>query len=181
VDDVLACYQALRRRGYAAEQIVLAGDSAGGGLALATTLRLRASGDELPAVLGLISPWLDLELTGDSVARKAGTDPLLQASWLHSCAEAYRGELPAGSPEISPLHADLTGLPPIVLHTGTEEIIASDSERLAGRAKEAGLEVSYRDYESLWHDFHLFGGFLGDADTAIADLVRELDARIGKG
>jgi cation diffusion facilitator CzcD-associated flavoprotein CzcO/acetyl esterase/lipase len=171
LDDTLAAYRALLATGIPADRVVLAGDSAGGNLALSAALRLRDQGEPLPAGLVLISPWLDLALTGRSVTEQARADPELRASWLRACARAYLGgdlaAAPDTSPDTSPLGADPTGLPPLHVVAGTDEVLVSDADRLAERAAAAGVPVTYQRWPGMWHDFPVFTGLLAAADEAV--------------
>ncbi|HUC58516.1 MAG TPA: alpha/beta hydrolase [Streptosporangiaceae bacterium] len=148
--------------------IVLSGDSAGAGLALALLLALRDEGQELPAGCVLLSPWLDL-----SASRRANTalvrkDRLLSPAWLEACAAAYAGESDPSDPAMSPLHASHQGLPPLLIQCGSDEILAPDSELLAASASAEGTDVTYTKWPRMWHDFALQPGVLAAADSALA-------------
>lgn len=169
LDDALSTYRWLLEK-YEPGQLVIAGDSAGGNLTLATAIAIRDAGLPLPAALVLISPWLDLTHSGESVKTRAQRDPMLNASWLGTCAKRYAGNIAPGDPRISPLFDDLKGLPPMMIHVGSEEILLSDSERLAQRAEAAGVDVSLHCFDGLWHDFQLHAGQLAEADASIAEL-----------
>jgi cation diffusion facilitator CzcD-associated flavoprotein CzcO/acetyl esterase/lipase len=175
--DVLAAYRALRRAGYVPERIVLAGDSAGGGLAVAAALALRDAGEPLPVALALLSPWLDLTLSGESIRGNASRDALLTSAWLAVAAEEYRAGREATTPGISPLYAELSGLPPMDVQAAGDELLVSDADRFVERARAAGVPVSYRRYAGLWHDFQLHAGLLHEADAAVADLGLALSRR----
>ena len=183
VDDALAAYRGLIAQGVDPSRIAIAGDSAGGGLSLAVALRLREAGEVPPAVLGLICPWPDL--TPGSHARRgpAPQEPALSADLLIRFAASY---LPSGQdpaePTISPLFADLAGLPPMVMHSGGDDILASDARELEKRARAAGVDIEHRVYEGLWHDFHLFSPFLsGPGGDAPRELGQALGRRLGRG
>ncbi|MER5539567.1 alpha/beta hydrolase [Streptomyces mirabilis] len=170
VDDAAAAYRALLDAGFDPQRLTVAGDSAGGGLALALMLRLRETDVPLPAALALISPWVDLTL--DHV-RDNRRDPLLRASWLRACAARYGGDrTDMRTPGISPLYADLIGLPPMLVHSADDEILLADVERLVERAKAAGVPVVYRRLERMWHVAHLHAGLV----TASTAAVREIGA-----
>jgi acetyl esterase/lipase len=142
VDDALAAYQALLGSGLPPERVVVAGDSAGGGLALALALRSRAVGVPLPAALGLISPWVDARL--DGLAEHVD-DPLLTRGWLELGATSYAGRH-REHPEVSPLladPADLAGLPPLFVQAASDELFVDDVERFVAVAREAGASVTY--------------------------------------
>jgi monoterpene epsilon-lactone hydrolase len=166
-DDALASYRWLLDRGHRPESVALAGDSAGGGLCLATAIALREGKLPSPTALALISPWVDLTLSGRSVREKAGVDVVLSASGLAEAGDWYRGELPPGDPQVSPLNAHLAGLPPLLVQAATDDILASDSERFAERAAAAGVDVELELYEGLFHDFQLHERRLSVAREAV--------------
>lgn len=169
--DTLAAFRALLAAGWPADRVVLAGDSAGGHLALAAALRLRDEGGALPAGLALISPWL--ELAGPAPAARS-RDPLLQESWLRSCARAYRAGQPPTEPGLNPLAADLSGLPPLHVQAGADELLAGDADRLVERARAAGVPVGYDRWPGMWHNFQVFTGLLAAADQAVEALGRAI-------
>ncbi|HVS41484.1 MAG TPA: alpha/beta hydrolase fold domain-containing protein [Candidatus Dormibacteraeota bacterium] len=178
LDDTLAAYHALLATGLRPDRVAIAGDSAGGGLTLAAALRLREIRGPLPAALGLISPWLDLTLSGESVTELAATDPLLTPSWLRACAQAYAGGRSPDDLELSPLLADLRGLPPVMVQGGADDVLVSDADRFVERARAAGVQVEHDRVEGLWHDFQVLAGILGEAETALARLGVFLRTRI---
>ena len=169
LDDALAAYRWLLQR-YQPGQISIAGDSAGGNLTLATAIAIRDAGLPQPAALALISPWVDLTHSGESIRTRAARDPMLRLSWIAAGAQFYRGGLALDDARLSPLFAELNGLPPMMIHVGSEEILYSDAERLAQRARDAGVEVSLQCFDGLWHDFQLQAGLLAEADASIAEL-----------
>ena len=175
LDDALACYCELLANGYAPERIAVAGDSAGGGLALALCLQLRAEGLAQPACLALISPWADLTLT--SLAPIAN-DPLLRASWLAQGAAAYLAGRAAEEPLISPLFANLAGLPPTLVQSASEEILLDDSRRLVAALDAAGVAVSHREFPLMWHDFQLYAGVVPEATQALREIAEFVAARL---
>jgi cation diffusion facilitator CzcD-associated flavoprotein CzcO/acetyl esterase/lipase len=168
VDDVVAAYRALRDAGHPSQRIAVAGDSAGGGLVMALVLRLREAGEELPGSVGLISPWLDLDLGSPLLEANAATDAMLDPSWLPDAVVRYRGTTDA--PELRPLDADLAGLPPVHVIAGSEEILVGDSDALVARIRAAGGRVDYVRAEGLWHAYPVFAGMLREADEAVAAL-----------
>jgi monoterpene epsilon-lactone hydrolase len=174
LEDTVAAYRELMDRGLRPENLALAGDSAGGWLALSAALALRDDGVPLPATLVLISPWLDLALT-DPSATDDEHDPMLRAGWLRACAARYAPDLDPTSPELSPLDADLTGLPPIAVQYGEQEILGTDALRLANAARSAGVPVDIRRLDGLWHDAHTQAGLVAEATTAVAALGRHVD------
>lgn len=136
LDDATDAYQALLAQGHGPQNPSLVGDSAGGGLALALALRLRARSLPPPGALALLSPWLDLTLSAPGDPHR---DPLLRLSWLRWCATGYAANADPAAPELSPLFADLTGLPPMLVHVGSDEVLRPDTERLVTRAEQAGI------------------------------------------
>ena len=180
LDDAIAAYRWLLDHGHAAEHIVLAGDSAGGGLALAAALSLHGRKISLPAALVLISPWTDLTLSGESHTTKAAADPMLSAAWLADSARRYANGHPLQTPLLSPLFGSLAGLPPMLIQVGSEEILLSDAERLAQRAQAAGTQVTLTRFDGLWHDFQVHAGMLPDADRALAQIGEYVDAVAGR-
>jgi epsilon-lactone hydrolase len=147
---------------------VLSGDSAGGGLALALLLALRADGAAPVAGCILLSPWLDLGRDRRADPGLVRRDVLLNPDWLDACARAYAGPGTVSDPAISPLHADPAGLPPLLIQAGTDELLAPDAELLAASAAAAGVDVTYTKWPRMWHDFALQPGLLAAADSAVA-------------
>jgi len=148
--------------------VVLSGDSAGGGLALALVLSMRDQGQGMPAGCILLSPWLDLgrDRRGDpGLVRR---DVLLTPDWLDACAHAYAAPEAWADPSVSPLLAVHSGLPPLLIQAGTSELLAPDAELLAASASAAGTDVTYTRWPRMWHDFMLQPGLLAAADSALA-------------
>jgi acetyl esterase/lipase len=167
LEDAVAAYYWIREQGISPENITLMGDSAGGGLALATVVALRDAGDILPAAVVLLSPWTDLAGTGNSVTSRAKVDPLLTAEMNSKDACLYAGRNPLSHPLISPLYADLHGLPPMFIQVGSDEILLDDSTRLAARAQAAGVDVTLEIWEGMWHGWHAFAPHLPEATRAM--------------
>ncbi len=171
LDDALAAWRFLRASGYAASRIVVGGDSAGGGLTLALMQRLRAEGDALPACGWLVSPWTDLTLSGDTLASKDAVDPLIHKAYLEELATAY---VPAGvdrkEPLISPLFADLAGLPPLLIQVGSEETLLSDSTRFAEAAGASRVATRLEIWPHMIHAFPMWNARLEPGRRALADL-----------
>lgn len=175
LDDALAVYRALLDRGITPERIVLAGDSAGGGLALALAMRLREEGTALPAVIGMICPWLDLTLDIAGTRRPVPREPLLTRERLTRWAHGYTPDARrVGDPAISPLRGDLSGLPPLVLHSAGDDLLAGEAQRLADRAGEAGTRIDHSHYHGLWHIFHMLAGVLRPATEAVVTFADSL-------
>ncbi|BAJ62161.1 alpha/beta hydrolase [Anaerolinea thermophila] len=156
LEDALAAYHHLQRLGYPPHKIAFAGDSAGGGLAMATLLALRDRGEPLPAAAALMSPWTDLAGVGESVKTHETRDPLINPADLPVAARLYLRDLDPRHPYASPLYGDFHGLPPILVHVGTEEILYTDSTRLVERLLEDGVDAKLVVWEGMWHVFQLF-------------------------
>jgi epsilon-lactone hydrolase len=148
--------------------VLVSGDSAGGGLALALALSLRDEGQELPAGCILLSPWLDLGRDRRAVPDLVHRDVLLSPDWLEACARAYADPSAWAGHSVSPLHATHSGLPPLLIQAATDELLAPDAELLAASASAAGVDVTYTRWPRMWHDFVLQPGLLAAADSALA-------------
>src|SRR3954447_17120570 len=175
VDDALAAYLGLLGTGLDAKSVVVAGDSAGAGLALALAGRLKNGAGPLPAGFALVDGWFDLTCSGPSMELNRRRDVGLARAHLLESADQYRGDTDPSNPELSPINADLSGLPPLYLQVGTHEILLSDSEILAERARQAGGDVACSRYEEMWHDFQIGAGLLPEADAAMEDLAMAMD------
>lgn len=169
IEDALAVYQALLDEGVDPSTLCIAGDSAGGGLALATLQALKAAGLPLPSSAILISPWVDLAL--DQLF-DTDREALLNAAWLASGAQAYSGDGDITRPQCSPINGDLSGLPPILIQTGGDEILLNDSHRLSEALTQAGNPPHLQVHPQRWHDFQLHAGILSDADQALMTCAR---------
>ncbi len=156
LDDAIAGYRFLLASGIAPSRIVLAGESAGGGLALATLTSLRDAGTPLPARVWLSSPWVDLTMSGDTMASKAAVDPLIQRDYLQGLAAAYLAGADPRNPLVSPLFADLRGLPPMLIQVGSAETLLSDAVRLASAVGECDVGVTLEIWPEMIHAWHLF-------------------------
>lgn len=156
IEDAVGLYRSVLADGYAAENIVIAGDSAGGGLTMATLLWLRDAGDPLPAAVCLLSPWLDLASTGESMTTRAKKDPWFQPEDMPVVAAYYCNDDEFKNPLASPVYADLSGLPPMYIQVGEDEILLSDSTRAAEKVKAAGGEVEIEIWPGMWHVFQAF-------------------------
>ena len=179
VDDAVTAYRWLLDQGIHPDNLVIGGDSAGGGLALAAMARLRDEGERLPAAAVLLSPWVDLALTGDSLHRKAAEDPVLSPAQLKEFATLYLGDADPRTPLASPLYADLSGLPPLLIQAGTAEILLDDATRLAERASDAGVDVTLDIWPEMIHVWQGFAGFLPEGQTAVTQIGAFVRARVG--
>jgi phosphinothricin tripeptide acetyl hydrolase len=178
VDDALATYRALLADTQAGS-LAIAGDSAGGGLVIATLLAARAAGLALPAAAVCLSPWVDLSCAPDSpVARAAAHDPLVKLEAIKGYARAYLGDTAPDHPLASPIHGDLAGLPPLLIHASRAEALLSDATRLADAARKAGVEVTIELTDGVPHVWHWFWPRLDLARDSIQQIGAFLDQRL---
>ncbi|MBO3101299.1 alpha/beta hydrolase fold domain-containing protein [Cellulomonas fengjieae] len=166
-EDGLAAYRALLADGHEPGEIVLAGDSAGGGLALALLLAARDAGLPQPAAVVVMSPWGDLTLSGESLRTKEADDAIFDAADVAEYAARYLGDHDPADPLASPVLADLDGLPPLLVQVGTNEVLLDDATRLAARAAAAHVAVTLEVVARAPHVFQHFAGRLDEADLAI--------------
>ncbi|MGH0034209.1 MAG: alpha/beta hydrolase [Myxococcota bacterium] len=178
LNDALAAYRALLDRGIPPTRVVVAGDSAGGGLSLALLLEVRNRGWESPAAAALICPWVDLALTGKSLEHNAETD-YLDRAMLATWSNYYRSGEDARHPLVSPLYADLTGLPPLLIHVGAAEILLDDAQALAGRAQDAGVPIELTVWDDMFHDWHGAAALVPEGQRAIDEIGRFVRRRTG--
>ncbi|MCL6573023.1 MAG: alpha/beta hydrolase, partial [Bacillus sp. (in: Bacteria)] len=156
IEDAVAVYRSLLTSGINPDKIVIGGDSAGAGLTMATLLTLKDAGDSLPALTVLISPWTDMEGTGESMETRAEVDPWLTPEASRATPVLYIRNLDLRHPLVSPIYADLAELPTMLVHVGNDEILLSDSARLVDRARAAGVEVTFKVWDDMWHVFQTF-------------------------
>lgn len=158
VDDALATYRwLLEQEGVDPDRVAFAGDSAGGGLTIALAVAVRDAGLPLPAGLACMSPWVDLTGSGASVVDNDEQDIWLDGILIEPAGRMYAPEDPT-HPYASPLFADLTGLPPMLVHVGTHEVLLDDARRIVARAREHGVEASVGEFEGMWHVFQAIPG-----------------------
>lgn len=180
LDDAVAVYRwMLEEDGAEPERLVVAGDSAGGGLALALALALKGLGLPQPAGLFVISPWADLTQSHATYRTKAQDDPMITRQGLDDSAKAYLAGLDARDPRASPVFGDFEGVAPILIQVGSEEALLGDSLTLADRAGQARVEVRLEIWPEMIHVWHAFGGQLGAARRAIKTAGQWMDARMG--
>src|SRR5881409_4238832 len=168
-DDALTAWRFLRDQGIPAARIAIGGDSAGAGLAVALIRPLRDAHEELPACAWLVSPWMDLTMSGSTFASKDAVDPIIHKTYLNELADAY---LPAGmdrkDPRISPLYADLRRFPPILIQVGSAETLLDDATRFAASAGAADVQVTLEVWPHLIHAWHLWNAHLEPGRRALA-------------
>jgi monoterpene epsilon-lactone hydrolase len=166
VEDSVTGYRWLLSRGVKPDWVAIAGESAGGGLTVATLVALRDAGVPLPAAAVPVSPWVDMEALGESMVTRADLDPLVQRDHLLEMAKIYLGGADPRTPLAAPIYADLTGLPPLLIQVGTAEALFDDAARLAEKAKSAGVQVVLEPWEDMIHMWHFFP-MLPEAQQAI--------------
>jgi acetyl esterase/lipase len=168
VDDALAGYRFLLASGFSPGKIAIAGDSAGGGLTVATLVSIREAGLPQPACAFCISPWVDLEGLGASMITKAALDPMVQKEGLAEMAEGYLAGASPRTPLAAPLHADLRGIAPLLIHVGSAETLLDDSTRLAAATAGADVDVRMESWPGMIHVWHFFHPMLSEGREAIA-------------
>lgn len=180
VDDAVAGYRGLLDSGIAPGSIVLGGDSAGGGLTVAALVAIRDAGLALPAAGVCISPWTDLTNGGDSYRTHADRDPLVFQEDIDRWGAAYLAGADPRTPLASPLHADLSGLPPLLVQVGSEEVLLDDSRKLAARCEAAGVEAELEVWDEMIHVWHWFGEYLDEADSAVQRIAEFVSAHLAE-
>jgi acetyl esterase/lipase len=179
VSDAAGAYQFLLDAGLEPSRLTIAGDSAGGGLTVATLLALRERGLPLPGAAVVLSPWADLTHSGESITTKAVEEPVLTLENLRLWAGLYAGDADLADPMISPVNADLSGLPPLLVQVGTAEVLLSDAERLVEKVRTAGGTVEYQPEDGLFHCYQLFPLYpeAHDAVDRIGEFIRKHTAQ----
>jgi acetyl esterase/lipase len=177
--DARMAYHWLLDEGYTPEQLVVVGDSAGGGLALQTLLALREEGSQLPAAALFMSPFTEfVRYDGESYETRARLDPMLSLEVNKIGGGYYVGENDPLTPLLNPLDMDLAGLPPMCIHVGDCEVLLSDSTRLAERARAAGVEVAFKVWPGMWHDFQTVARYVPEARQSIDELGKFILGRM---
>ena len=174
----MAAYRWLLDQGTAAENIVMVGESAGGGLCLATLLALRDQGIPLPSAAVAISPWTDLKCTGESYRTKAGVCLSPPGSWMVFSA-CYAGDHDLGNPCVSPLYGDLDGLPPILIYAGEDEVLRDDSVRFTEKASQAGVEIQMKVGGGMVHCYPLLPDFIPESRQALDEICGFIKTHLG--
>lgn len=170
IEDAVDVYRWLLLQGYNPSNIIFAGDSAGGGLSIAAALVLRNQNEPLPAAIVCLSPWVDLTSSGESYRKNEQVDPYLSMKAVREAARMYAGSEPLDHPLISPVFADLTGLPPLFIQAGNHEILQSDAEFLAAQARNADVAVKMKVWNGMWHVWQISGDTLPEARRAIREI-----------
>jgi monoterpene epsilon-lactone hydrolase len=177
IDDAVGVYRSLIDMGIRAKDIIFAGDSAGGGLVVATLLSLRDAGDTLPAAAVLLSPFLDVTGSGASMRTRVAQDPWFRPEEVAIIAENYCEPHQQRFPLVSPVFADVEGLPPMLIQVGDDEILLSDSERLADACIAAGVDVELQVWPEMWHVFQMFVGKMPESRRAIKKMGAYIQSR----
>lgn len=171
LNDVLTVYNWLLEEGFSPDKLVIGGDSAGGGLALQTLLAMKDEGIPMPAAAYFLSPPLDwVCFDGESYTTKAAVDPMLTREMCVMNGAHYVGDTSPDTPLLYPIGMDLSGLPPLCIYVGEDEVLLSDSVRLAERALEAGVEVTFKIWPGMWHVFPMLARFVPESRQAIAEV-----------
>ncbi|MEH7865643.1 alpha/beta hydrolase [Rhizobium laguerreae] len=171
INDALTAYRWLLDNGYRSENVIVAGDGAGGNIAIETVLRQMRAAKPLPAAVIALSPITDLAATGDSMTSNAESDPLVSKMSIESLRKTYLGSRSPTDPQASPLYADMTGFPPLLLQVGAGEVLLDDTLRLADKARQAGVDVTTEVWPGMPHQWQLFPSLLDDADRSSQNIA----------
>ncbi len=177
LEDSVVAYRRLLAQERGASGLVLAGDSAGAGLAIALAVKLKELGLPQPLAIVAISPWTDLTNGGETVANEPGRDPAITAGDLHMCAAHYLADADPRAPLASPVYADLSGLAPMLIHVGGEELLLSDADALKSAARAAGVDATLEIWPEMIHVWHAFHAVLPEAEEAIDEIGAWLKRR----
>ena len=178
VEDAVAAVRFVLDQGTDPARLALGGDSAGGGLTLATLVALRDEGLPLPGAAVAISPWVDMTASSDSIHSKGDEDPMLTPATIAVLADAYLAGADPKSPTASPLWADLSGLPPLLIQVGTAEVLLDEGRRVAEAATAAGVDVTFEAWDDMIHVWHLFADMVPESREAIEKIGAFLDERL---
>ncbi|NUM36562.1 MAG: alpha/beta hydrolase [Candidatus Brocadiae bacterium] len=178
VEDAVASYQYMLDKGIPSNNIVIMGDSAGGGLTLSTLLFLKNRQLPMPAAAVCLSPWVDLAGTGESMKSRSHLDPMINEKMIGIMARHYMGKEDLKNPLASSIYADLTGLPPLLIQVGTNEVLFDDAIRLAERAKECHVKAELDIWQDMTHVWHFFSFLLPQANAAINKIAAFIDKHI---
>ena len=180
LDDALKVYQWLLDQGYSSTNMIIAGDSAGGGLSIATVLALKEKSGSLPAAVVCLSPWADLALTGQSHTTKAKAEAILNKDVLHEWALCYTDESNLTNPLVSPIHGDFHGFPPLLIQVGSEEILLDDSTLLVEKAKSAGVDVTLKIWDDMWHVWQALGDLIPENKKTFEEIGQFVQRQFGR-
>jgi epsilon-lactone hydrolase len=181
-EDALTAWRFLRKEGTAASHVAIGGDSAGGGLTVALINRLRDGGEELPVCAWLVSPWIDLMMSGATLATKEAVDPLIHKAYLSELADAYvPAQIGRKDPRISPLYADLSGFPPTLIQVGSAETLLDDATRFAAMAGSVDVAVTLEIWPHMIHAWPLWNANLDAGRRALASAGAFIRGRTARG
>ena len=180
IDDLVAVHRWLRDQGYAPERTAVAGDSAGGNLSISTTLKLRELGEPLPAAIVAFSPWLDMEVVGETMKSNADSDALISPEVSGMMAGMYLGETAPTTPLANPLYADLAGLPPLYASAGDAETLMDNAQRIVEHARAAGVDTTLDLQPGQQHVYVFMAGRSKEADETIAKAGAWLKAQFSR-
>jgi acetyl esterase/lipase len=178
LDDTLAAYRALLDKGFSAEDVFIGGDSAGGGLTMALLLQLRHAGIDLPRAALMLSPFLDMTASGESVKTRAQQEPWFNAEDIVVVIRHYCPDQDLKNPLLSPVYANVAGMPPMLIQVGDDEILLSDSTRIADKLTAAGCDVQLEVFPEMWHVFQLFVGKMPESRAAIKKIGAYIKSHI---
>jgi acetyl esterase/lipase len=178
IEDAVAVYKALLADGYDPKDIAVAGDSAGGGLTIAMLLSLREARIPLPAVVALMSPWLDLTGNGETMSTRKDNDPLFSPEDIPHVVKYYCDESQRRDPRVSPVFADVSNLPATLIQVGNDEILLSDSQRFADKIRASNGEVELDVWPGMWHVWQMFIGFMPESKAAVNQLANYIRGAI---
>ena len=171
IQDATHIYQWLLTNGHHPDQLIIIGDSAGGGLTLSTAITLREAGLPLPAALVLLSPWVNLTLSASSITSHASRDAMLSQEWLSWCAAQYSQGMAPHVADCSPVYAKLEGLPPTLIHVGTEELLLDDAKHITQKLKNANVYCELHIYDQVGHVFQFHAGILKESNQSIREIA----------
>ena len=175
VEDAVAAYEWLLGQGVPSAQIAISGDSAGGGLTLATLLALKATKRPLPGCAAVLSPWVDMELLGESLTTNDDLDPMVHKAMATVMVETFLQGADPRNPLANPLYGDFTGLPPLLIHVGVRETLLSDSLRVAQKARAAGVKTELKVWDGQVHVFQIFASRLDEGEAAVREIGGFID------
>lgn len=179
IEDAACAYRWLLKQGFNPKNIAIAGDSAGGGLTLATLIYLRDAGDPLPAAGVAISPWTDMTCSAESYTTRLEIDPMVLGNGLQKMADFYVGDADKKNPLASPVFADMAGMPPLLIHVGGREVLYDDAITVYENAKKAGVDVELLDEPEMFHVWHAFAPMLDEAQQAVDKIGVYLRSKLG--
>lgn len=180
IEDAVEVYRALLDDGFDPERLLIAGDSAGGGLTVATLLTLRDEGLPMPKAAFLLSPWLDLTASGETMESRSDRDPWFQPGDIREIARYYCDEDQLTDPRVSPVYADMRGMPPMHIQVGDDEILLSDATRLADKLRAEGIDVSVDVWQDMWHVFQAFLLIVPEAREAVRRMGEAMREVLGE-